>query len=165
MARVEADRLQQPVAAVADAVVGRDQRLLDQARKYVGDLAPVEAVAGTHRLDRGQFEASGEDGQAAEEDSLVVGEQLVAPLEGRLQRLLARRRGAAACAQQPEAVVQPLRDRVRPQRAEPGCGELDREREAVEPVADANYLARVSLLESEPGAAAPARSTNRRIDS
>ena len=150
-AGVEADRLEQPVAAVADAVVARDERLLDQPRQDVGDLTPFEAVTGAHRLDRGEVEAPGEDGQAAKERPLVVREQLVAPLEGRLERLLARRRRAAARAQQPEAVVQPLCDRVRPQRAEAGRGELDREREAVEPVADANHVAGVPVLEGEAG--------------
>ncbi len=65
------------------------------------------------------------------------------------QRLLPRRRRAAAGAQQPEAVVQPLGERGRAERAEPPGGQLERERQAVEPEADARDVHRVLVVERE----------------
>ena len=79
----------------------------------------------------------------------------MAPFERRLERLLARRRGGAARTQQPKAVVQPLGNRVRSQRSQPGRCELDRQRHAVEPVADAHHVASVPVVEGEAGGRRP----------
>ena len=100
-------------------------------------------------LDRAQLEAAGEDAEPAQQHPLVRLEQVVAPLERRLERLLPRRRRAAAGAEEPEAVVEPLGHRRGAERAEPPGGELDRERQAVEAEADARDVRRVLLVERE----------------
>ena len=74
----------------------------------------------------------------------VVGQQVPAPVDQRLERLLARHRGPAAAGEEPEAVVQPLGDVSARQHVDPRRGELDRERDAVEPAADLGRPARRS---------------------
>ncbi len=150
-ARVEANRLEQAVAPLAPAFVRGDERLLDEPREHVGAAGHVEPVAGADRLDGGELEAAGEDGEPAEEHPLVGLEQVVAPLERRRERLLPRRRRAVARAEQAEAVVEPLGDRRRAERSQPARGELERERQAVEPEADAGDVRRVLLVEHESG--------------
>ena len=146
---VDADRLEQAVAIAAVAVFDRDERLLDEPREHVGDLARVEVVARAHVLDRLELEAAREDRQAPEQRPLVGLEQLVAPLERRGQRLLPRRRRMAPAAQEAEAVVEARADRRRAQRAEPRGRELERERQPVEAEADAGDVLRVLLVERE----------------
>ena len=90
-------------------------------------------------------------------------QEVVAPVDQRAQRLLARQRGAVAAGQQPEAIVQALGDLLDRQRAHARRGELDRERNAVEPPADVRRLpARSASVTRSAGCAAVARSTNRR---
>ncbi len=149
LARVQPHRLEQPVAPLASALVSGDERLLDETREHVGAPRDVETGAGADGLDRAQLEAAGEDAEPAQEHPLVRLEQVVAPLEGRLERLLPRRRRAAAGAEEPETVVEPLGHRSGAERAEPPGGELDRERQTVEPEADAGDVGRVLLVERE----------------
>ena len=120
---VLAHRLQQPVAPRAGgALVHLHQRLVDQPRQQVEHRVRGEAVARADRLGGLQRPAAGEDRQPPQQRPLRLGQQVVAPVERRPQRLLARQRGPAAAGQQPEAVVQPpgdLLDRQRPARARP----------------------------------------------
>ena len=53
--------------------------------------------------------------------------------------------------QQPEAVVEPLRNRCRAEHADPSCGELECQRQSVEPEADARHVLRVLGVELEAG--------------
>ena len=149
LARVQPDRLEQPVAPLASALVRGDERLLDEAREHVGAPRDVETGAGADGFDRAELEAAGEDAEPPQQHPLVRLEQVVTPLERRLERLLPRRRRAAAGAEEPEAVVEPLGHRSGPERAEPAGGELERERQAVEPEADARDVRRVLLVERE----------------
>ena len=73
----------------------------------------------------------------------------MAPLQRRRERLLPRRGGAAAGAKQSEAVVQPLGQRGRAESADAAGGELERERQPVEPEADAGDVHRVLVVEHE----------------
>ena len=63
-------------------------------------------------------------------------EQVVAPVDRRRERLLARQQRAAAAGEQAEAVVEPREDLVDAHRAHPRRRELDGERDAVEARAD-----------------------------
>src|SRR4029079_18648006 len=63
----------------------------------------------------------------------------------------ARRRRWAPGTQEPEPVVEALRDRSRPERAEPRRRELERERQAVEAEADAGDVDRCLCVYLEPG--------------
>ena len=80
--------------------------------------------------------AAGEHRQPAQQPVVVLGQEVPAPVDERVERLLARDRGPAAAGEQPEPVTEPLRDVVRRHRRDPRRGELDRERDPVEPPAD-----------------------------
>ena len=149
LARVQPDRLEQPVAPLASAFVRGDERLLDEAREHVGALRDIEAGSAAHGLDRVQLEAAGEDAESAQQHPLVRLEQIVAPLERRLERLLPRRRRATPGAEEPETVIEPVGHRGGTERAEPAGGELEREWQAVEPEADTRDIGRVLLVERE----------------
>ena len=139
---------------------GHDQRLVDQPRDQPRDPAAVDGAAGADLLGGLQGEAAGEDGQAPEEHALLAGEQVVAPVDGGAQRLLARARRAAATGQDVEAVAEACRDLVERERATRAAassmasGMPSRRRQMSSIVAS-------SAGRAEPGAAA-ARSTNRR---
>ena len=136
-ARVLADRLEQSVPVVAAVVVDLDERLVDEARQEIehGVLDDEFAVArdGLCRLDG---EATGEHGESPQHRLLVLVEEVVAPGHRRLERLLARHRGAGAAREQPEAVVEPFGDPPRVHHANPRRRQLDGEREPIDPAAD-----------------------------
>ncbi len=128
--RVLADRLEQAVPAPAG--VELQERL---AHQPVEDVEQVLDV-GCDRRSTGEREATGKGGEPAEEPLLTGGEQLVAPVERRPQGALTGD-VAGTAGEQRGLVVEPgdeLGERERPQ---PGGGQLDGERDAVEPVADA----------------------------
>ena len=70
----------------------------------------VDVAAGGDLLGRVEREAAGEHREAPEHRALALGQQLVAPVDRRLQRLLAGQHRARAAGEQPEAVVEPGRD-------------------------------------------------------
>ena len=115
---------------------GDHQRLVDEGVEVVGDVVGREVVVGADRLGGREVAAAGEHRQPFEDALLVVEEQLVAPVDDGPQRLLAGQRGARPAGEQAEPVVEPggdLRDRERPGA---GGGQLDGERQPVEPGAD-----------------------------
>ncbi len=63
-------------------------------------------------------------------------EQVVGPVEGGPQRLVPRRGGARAALEDAERVVEPLRQLPDRQHPDPGRGQLDRQRQPVEPGAN-----------------------------
>ena len=86
-----------------------------------------------------------EDGEAREERLLVGAEQVVAPVDRRAKRLLARRHVARAAGQQVKALLEPGEQRLRGEQLDPCGGKLDREREAVEADADLGNRRRVRV--------------------
>ena len=151
LARVHADGLEQPVAASPATLLDHNERLLGQPRQRVRGSSPVETGADANLLDGLELEPAGEDGEPAEQHRLVGLEQVVAPLQGRDQRLLACRGGVAPVAEDPEAVVESFRDRRDTQRSEPARRELERKRQPVEAKADACHVLRHLIVELEPG--------------
>src|SRR5262249_48446024 len=108
-----------------------------------------EAVARTHVLDRVQHEAAREDREPPEERRLVRREQVVAPVERRLERLLARRGRAASCAEETEPVVETVGERRRGERVDPRGRELECQWEPVEAMTDPGDRRRRFSLECE----------------
>ncbi len=98
-------------------------------------LQRVEHVAG-HLLGGLQRPAAGEHRQVRERAPLALVQQVVAPLDRRPQRALALGRVARAAGQQVEPAAEALEDRRRGEQPRAGGGELDGERQAVEPPAD-----------------------------
>jgi hypothetical protein len=66
------------------------------------------ALLVVHRLRRLQREIAGEDGEPAEEPSLVLGEQVDTPVDGRAQRLLPPRQIARSPCEERQRGCQPL---------------------------------------------------------
>ena len=151
LTRVHANRLQQTITAPASRLPDGDERLLREAREEVGDPGSLEIVVGrADFLGRLELEAAREDREPAEEDPLVRLEEIVAPLERRAQRLLARRAGKASRTKKTEPVVEPLRDRRRAEGSDPAGRELERKRQAIEAKADSRDVVRVLTVEHEP---------------
>ena len=89
--------------------------------------------------------AAHEDRQLVEQAAFVLAQQLVAPCDGRQQRLLAWCRATARIAEEPKSVVQPRGDLVDGEGAHTGCREFEGEREPVESRAHLNDGTRVGL--------------------
>ena len=87
----------------------------------------------------GEIAAGHEDRQPVEQAASARVEQVVAPGDRPAERLLACRQVARAGRQDIELVVEPGQDGVGRQDLDPGGGELDGERHAVEPGADGRH--------------------------
>jgi hypothetical protein len=142
--------------------LGQHEGLADQAGQEIqgGELAigggRWAAVVGERgpgrrhdRLDRFQRAPPREDGQAVEQRALGLAQQVVAPLDRLAERPLAHRGGPSAAGQQREPVVQPGCDLVGGQDGHPGGGQLDSERNAVQPAADLHDRLAVALRQLE----------------
>jgi len=123
-------------------VVSRE--LYDRAPfSYLGLLA---AALGRVRLEP---EAAGEGCEPTKQGPLVRLKEVVTPLEGRLERLLPCRRSMARRAENPEPVVEPLRDRRGTECSEAAGRELECQWQAVESKADSGNIDRVLLVKHE----------------
>ena len=101
------------------------------------------------RLGGLQCPATGKDGETTEQDSLRLGQQVKAPVDGCPQRLLAGQRRPVAAGQQPKAVVQAGGDLLDRQHVHPRRGQFNRQRDAVEPVADLGHGRRLLVGQTE----------------
>ena len=134
---------------------GLEQSIADRARNHVGLdkgmtnqlVEGTEWVAGTGRriddrsvdadtLDRPRAGAAAEHGQPAEQNGLFRAEELVAPGQRSTERPVPIRNVERPARQQRQPVVEPSRDLVDPEPAHARGGELDRQRQPVEPCAD-----------------------------
>ena len=88
-----------------------DEGLVDQPAQNVEDLCGRHLVVGADRLGGVQAAASDEDRQPCEQAALVLEQQVVAPVHHRPKGLLARKGSASPHGEQPEAVVEPFRQR------------------------------------------------------
>jgi hypothetical protein len=79
----------------------------------------------------------------------VVREQIVTPVEHRIQGLVPWQCGTAAVPEQVEAVVEQLRGPTNPMGADATSCELNRERDSVKPAADPGDDRRSASLSSE----------------
>ena len=125
----DAHRLEHSVTPVDAGVVGDDEGLPHQREQLHEPGRP--SAHGERGLDG---EAARKGGEAPEHDPFVLGEEAVAPLDRRLQRAVAV--GSATCGEQLEPVGESLDDLVRRELCDLRGGELDGQRDAVEPPAD-----------------------------
>src|SRR4051794_29969376 len=101
---VLAQRLEQPVADGALTVLDADQRLVDQRAELIEHPLGLHTVARAYVLCRLEREAAREHAQAAQQQPLAGGEQVVAPVQRRAQGLLTLARRARPPDQQAEAI-------------------------------------------------------------
>ena len=99
-------RLQQPVARVSILLLRHHQALVDQRRQQIEDFRCRHALAGADLLPPPPASSRRQTPTAAATAALRLVQQVVAPVDERAQRLLARQRRPRAAGQQAEAVVQ-----------------------------------------------------------
>ena len=129
-------RVEQPIARDGAARHPSDERLRDQIGDAVHDFRRRDLGARNNRACRFQAEDAGEYRQAPQDHPLGLAQQLVAPVERRPQRLVARQGGAPAAGQDPEAIVEVCGDLLNSEHGGARRRQLDRQRDAVEPPAD-----------------------------
>ena len=150
---VRPDRVQEPEARLA---VGRlldlDQALVDERHEPVEDVAADlrRPARRSPRPRRGRSRSAKTDSRSSRQRAAVV-EQVVAPGDRAAQRLLAGRQVARPGRQDVELLVEAGQDRLRRQDLDPGRGQLDGQRHAVEPGADGGDGRRVLVGDREPG--------------
>ena len=103
--RERARRLEQPIAG-GMLPFDHHQRLVDQRGEMVEHAPWLEPGVAGDRLRELDREPAGTDAKPSQHGLLVGLEQVVAPLEGGAQGLVARQRRARAAGQQPEARVE-----------------------------------------------------------
>ena len=136
--REGSDRLEHEESWIAVRVVLRaDQALLRQRCQDVEDVHGLALLAGdADGLGRVEGPAAHEHAESLEELALRLVEQVVAPGDGRPERLLARRQVARSTREERQTIAESRQDGLRAQEAKAGRRELDRQRQAVEPCRD-----------------------------
>jgi hypothetical protein len=99
-----------------------NERLVDQSLEKVQDTFRLNSIARADRLRRIQCEATRENRKAVEDDPLWLGEQLVAPIYRRLQRLLAWHDGSASPGKQTKPIGQSTGYLLRGEYLDPSSG-------------------------------------------
>ena len=128
--RVGAERVEE---AVAVRTGPGDHRLLHQRGQQLERFR--EPVTGD--CEGGvEVEGAGEHAGSGEEPALLLGEQLEAPVDRRPERLLPFGGVDTAADEQVEAIRQPFPDGRRAEEIGAGGGQLDRERQPIERLAD-----------------------------
>jgi hypothetical protein len=102
----------------------------------VSEATPLFPLRPPYVLRCLQAEAADEDGKAAKDQLRVRSEEIVAPGDGVAQGLLAGRGIARASAQQVESLTEPLPQRFRGEQSHPRRGELDGQRQSIQPAHD-----------------------------
>ncbi len=126
-------RLQHPVADPGRGLADVQQRLVDEAADR------VDGTGAEHSLGRLERETVMEQRQPPQRALLTGVQQVPGPLDDREQGLMPVGSTAVAAAQQREPVLEPPVDLLDRHGAHPGRGELDRQRQAVEPADDTGH--------------------------
>ena len=144
---VFAECLQQPEpdlpVLLADLQDGLGHKPVEDADHRLG----IHVAAGADALRGVQREAAGEHRQARPHHLLRWRAQIEAPFHGRAEGAQVRRGVAAAGVQDGEPVVQPAQDLFEGERPQPDRGQLDGQRQPVQPPADRRH--RVLVLAGE----------------
>ena len=136
-------------------VVVEHEALVDEAAEQVEHLARSRSPGAATRLGRVERERPGEDAEPAQDAPAPAVEEVVAPVDRRGQGLLPGQRGPRAAGEQPEAVVEVARRSARRSAPAAGRGQLERQRDAVEPPADLGDRRRLSSVTANDGPRPP----------
>ena len=121
---VLADRFEQPIARLGWLRVEHDKRLFNQLSEKVQHIITEQKLVAAHDLGRFERPAPGKHRQPPQQGALRLGQQAMAPVDERAQRLMPLQGGAAAVRQQREAVVQAFGHLFHPHGPDPRCGQL-----------------------------------------
>ena len=134
------NRLQHQVPRlVIRSVLLSQQALLHQRRHAVQDVDLEIVPAAGDCFRRLQRESADEDGESAEERLFLRRQQVVGPGDGVAHRLLASGQVASTPGQQRQPVVEPGQQRRRREDLDPGRGELDGQRQPIQPATDGGH--------------------------
>jgi hypothetical protein len=147
--RVRPDGLQQPVPGLRAPRLGHDERLVHQPGQRAEHGAGVDVAARPDVAGRREAEAPDKDREPAEHRAVGVVEHVVAPRHRRGERLVAGHDAARTPHEQREPVVERRLDLHRRERAQPGGGQLQRDRDAVQPGAHRAHGVGVRLVDGE----------------
>ena len=128
-------------------VVGTNETLVHQRCDTVQNRR--RGIVGAHSLRCLKREARGKHTQPGEQSALGVVEEIVAPGDGRLKRLLTSRRSRTTAHEKVESVVQPLYQLSQSECAEAHRCELDGQRYAVEAPDEFDGVAEVRFGQRE----------------
>ncbi|AQA25610.1 kinase/ LuxR family transcriptional regulator domain protein [Rhodococcus sp. MTM3W5.2] len=145
---VLSERLEEPVAHHGARFLPDQDRPVDQRGHHVQQVVRAQ-VPCADALRRVELETTGEHRHPPPQHPLPLGAQLMAPVDTQAQRLLPRRRAATTPGQQAVAIVQPVQDLFRRHRPQAPRGQLDGQRQPVQPLADPGHRDLVVLGEPE----------------
>ncbi|MFD0477099.1 hypothetical protein ACFQ0B_59505 [Nonomuraea thailandensis] len=152
---VLADGVEHPVALAAAGGRPDQDRLVDQPGQQVGDGGGGQQVVGADLGHGRVVEAAGEHRRARPQQPLLRRAELVAPADGRAQRLVPGRVGVVhlgvGVAEQLEPVVEPLAQLGGGQLAQPGRGQLDGQRQPFQAAAQPGQVGAVAVGDGEAG--------------
>lgn len=151
---VLADGLQEAVANDGGLVRHRvQQRLVRQSAQHAEDVAAGRTGhrPGCRRCRFGRLEAevAREDREPTQHDAFGLGQQVVAPVQHRAKRSVARVRPARACHQDSKPVVEAVGQRVCTQDAHARRGHFQGQGDAVETAADPGHGGGIGFVENE----------------
>ena len=130
------DRLEHREARTPDRTLAPPQETRVRKRRQPLDHPCAVLSFRRDRLGGVEGAAPRKDGETREQNLVGGIEELVAPVDGPAQRLVARGKIAPAAGQQLQSVLEPPERLLGREQLHPGCGELDREWQAVQPRAD-----------------------------
>ncbi len=139
-----AHRLQQPVPIVAALDVDFDERPVDETAEEVDGIGGVakDGLCGFQR-------PAAEDRQPTEGIPFRLAEQVVAPVHGGLEGLVAGRCSGPARPEQRESIFEPLQDLFGSENVDPRGCQLDGQRQAVEAPCDLTDRSRAAAFHPE----------------
>jgi hypothetical protein len=130
------------------ALFPSDQILVDQDRQSLQNL---DRIAGSDRCDRAEGKAAAEDSELTEERLLLRCEQVVRQGDGVPHRALANRRIARSANEKSQPGRHQRQKRFRRKQPHPGGGQLDRQRQPVQPATDFSDGTRILNCQPESG--------------
>jgi hypothetical protein len=132
-----------------------DEARVDQLGEGLEQPMPVVAQRTGDRLQVGQGDPAGKDGQHVEQGGGRVAHHGEAGLDGRAQRPLPGGQVPRAAGEQGQRPVQPVQQFRRGEQAHPRRGQLDGEGQPVEPAADRGHGGSVGVGDHEAGRGRP----------
>ena len=147
--RVLPNRLQELIAREFGA--RRHQGFVDEMGHEVQDIGCLYLVARAHGLGRRERPASGENGESLKNDLFGRRQQVVAPVDAGAHRLLARQCGPVAAGQDAKAIDKPRGDLIYRQCAHARRRKFERQRYAIQVVANLRHRRCVLLGQAKGG--------------
>src|SRR5213078_1363788 len=144
-------RFEESIAKAFAPLLRDNERLIDQLSEKIDYFGHLKAPARSDRLGRFQRPATREYRQSAEQSGLALAQQPVAPVKRPAERLLTRKRGAATRGQKAQPIVNSLGHFLYGDGLDAGCGELDRQGNAVQLIAEGCDGRDIPVRERESG--------------